>query len=178
MRQLNVNGVRAFFLPFVLAQCLFAGQMPAITGTTLAGNKMALPDAAHGHIAILCIGFSHASQHQIRPWVERINSLPHAKSVQVYQVAELQDAPRFVHGMIVRGMKNDVPAAEHDHFLVIYEHEKELKNAVGFTASDDAYILLLDQNGAIAMKTHGPVDEPALSQLADRIEALESKGTR
>ena len=146
--------------------------MPVITGSTLSGKQLTLPAAAEGHLAILCIGFSRAGGDQVRGWATRLSKDANIKAAGVYQIAELAAAPRFVRGMIVHGMKGGVPAAEQDHFLVLYENEKELKQAVDFASSDDAYILLLDTKGVLQWKTHGAVTEQAVAELTSHIKAL------
>jgi hypothetical protein len=172
MRQASIN-IQRVLLVVALSGMSFAVQMAVIKGTSLSGHEITLPAAAEGHVAVLCIGFSHASENQIRPWVTRIRNMSRPNPVELYQVAELQDAPRFVRGMIIHGMKSGIPPAEHDHFVVLYNGEKELKDAVGFNRGDDAYVLLLNRNGAVQWKTHGEVNDQAASELATQIKALE-----
>ena len=164
-----------FRVLLLLASLAFAPaqQMPLINGTTLSGKQLSLPSAAEGHVAILCIGFSRAGGDQVKSWAARLSTNMDIKPAVIYQVAELADAPRFLRGMIVHAMKGGTPASEQDHFLVIYDSEKELKQAVGFSRPDDAYILLLDTKGVVQWNTHGAVTDQAVGELTSRIKTLQ-----
>jgi len=67
-----------------------AKQFPRIEGESLLGQKMALPDAAAGHAAVVVIAFTHSSQNQTKAWTARLeHDLP------TYSIAVLEDAPRW-----------------------------------------------------------------------------------
>lgn len=160
-------------LGFLVGIPLRSEQMPRITGKSLAGNQVSLPSATAGSVAILCIGFSHGSQSQVKPWRERATKeFQEEARVRVYSIAVLEDAPRFVRGMIVRGMKHGVPAQEHKSFLVLYRGEKELKQIAGFNHSGEAYILLLGPKGEIEWRRHGPPTDAAFKELTVRIDSI------
>jgi ATP10 protein len=140
--------------------CLRAEQFPPIEGKNLLDQKTALPDAAAGRTAVIVIGFTHASQKQVKPWTTRLQH-----EFPTYSVAVLEDAPRLVRGMAVHGMKGGTPEDQRSQFIVIYHNEKELKQAAGFEVPDDAYVLLLDKDGAIRWRFHGPVTDTAVQEL-------------
>jgi hypothetical protein len=137
-----------------------------VEGENLLGQKTALPDAAAGHPAVIVIGFTHASQNQTKAWAARLQH-----EFAVYTIAVLEDAPRLVRGMAVHGMKGGVPEDQRGHFVVIYHNEKELKQAAGFDGPNDAYVLLLDKDGAIRGRFHGPVTDAAMEQLRSQAAA-------
>ena len=123
-------------------------------------------------MTILCIGFSHASQSQLKPWAERATDEFRQKGqVAVYSIAVLEDAPRLIRGMAVHGMKSGVPTQQHDRFVVVYQGESELKRVSGFVRPEEAYIVLLDPKGKILWLSHGPVTDAALKDLADRVNS-------
>jgi predicted transcriptional regulator len=77
--------------------------------------------------------------------------------------------------MITHGMKGSVPVSEYDHFLTVTQGEDELKKAADFSASDDAYVILLDPAGKITWHTHGDVSDATLKQLAEQVNAVTRK---
>lgn len=161
-------------LGFAAAMPLRSEQMPRITGKNLSGKQVSLPSESGGSVAIICIGFSHASQSQLKPWGERaIRAFSQNDRVLIYSVAVLEDAPRLVRGMAVQGMRSRVPAQQHDHFVVVYQGESELKRITGFQRPEEAYILLLDPRGEIQWVSHGPVSDAAFEELADRVRSLQ-----
>ena len=147
--------------------CLQAEQFPRVEGENLLGKKIALPDATTGHAAVIVIGFTHGSQNQTKAWTASLQ-----QELPIYSIAVLEDAPRMVRGMAVHGMKGAVPEDQRDHFVVIYHNEKELKQAAAFEHPDEAYVLLLDKDGAIRWRFHGPVTDAALQELESQASGL------
>lgn len=152
---------------FILVLTATAQQLPRIEGTNLLDQKVELPEAAGGHAAVLVLGFTHASQHEVKPWAAKLTPLH-----PTWQVAVLQDVPRLVRGMVEHGIKSGTPADQRGHFLMAFHGEKELKDAAGFSAPDDAYVLVIDGSGAIRFKYHGAVTDSALGELQRRMAEL------
>ncbi|HEX4751204.1 MAG TPA: hypothetical protein VH302_16810 [Bryobacteraceae bacterium] len=155
------------------AKNIGAEEMPHINGETLSGKKLEFPSVTAGSVAIIFIGFSHASQSQLKAWTDEANKqLRNNAHVMIYDMAVLEDAPRFVRGMAVHGMKSGTPAAEYDRFAVVYQGEPELKRVTAFQRSDEAYILLLDPKGDIKWVSHGKPTDEAIKELTKQVEAL------
>jgi hypothetical protein len=157
----------------------FAGadQLPSISAQNLLGAKVELPSQLKGKPAILCIGFSRSSQTEVKHWTSSVREqLANSRAV-VIPIAVLEDAPKLIRGMIVHGIKGDVPPEQRSTFLVLYQNEKELKQAAGFTAPDDAYILLMDELGTIQYRLHGDVQPSALHELTSRVTAMSAPNT-
>lgn len=119
-------------------------EMPHITGESLSDKPVDFPSACAGSVCIIVIGFSHSSKSQVTAWADRTNAEFHNNpNVAIYSIAVLEDAPRFVRGMAVHGMKSGTPVGQRDHFAVVYKGELDLKRLTGFQKSEgaDAYIL-------------------------------------
>jgi hypothetical protein len=132
---------------------------PRVQGETLAGKKVALPEAFGGQ-AVVIMGFTHGSQKQTKEWSQRLKGQGTAWSIAV-----LQDVPRLVRGMVVHGIKSGTPKEEYDRFLLVYSGEKELKDAAGFETPDDAYVMVVDGTGAIRWRFHGPATDAAVREV-------------
>ena len=166
--------MRLFLTLFVLLSAVCAETLPEIEGENLAGKKIVLPEASAGHVAILVIGFSHASQNETKAWADRLDrQFPNPAMVTVYPVAVLEAVPRLVRGMASHGIRSGTPKEQRDRFLLVYHKEAELKAAAGFSAPDDAYILLLDGHGAIHWRFHGPLTDSAVAELEKQVQAAE-----
>ena len=159
---------------FALGFAACAETLPPIEGENLLGTKIVLPQAAAGHAAILVIGFSHASQQQTKAWADRLDrEFPSSAMVTVYPVAVLEAAPRLVRGMAAHGIRSDTPKEQRDRFLLVYHKEAGLKIAAGFSAPDDAYIVLLDAHGAIRRRFHGAPTDSEVAELEKETKAAE-----
>ena len=165
--------LRAIVCLLALSQ-LNAEELPSFSGETLSGKQVQLPAAAKGHVTVFCVGFTHGSQKQTKDWATGIGKqFASDPRVAFYDAAVLEDAPRFVRGMIVHGIKSAVPPERYDHFLVIYNHEKELKQAAAFSNPDDAYVLVLDAAGNVVWRAHGEVTAAGMSDLTTRVHDLQ-----
>lgn len=157
---------------FCVAVCLAdPPAMPVTHAQTLSGHDLTIPDALAGHPAVIVIGFSHGSQKAMERWDKEIGAQVTAKpGVPLYNIAVIQDAPKFVRGMIKGGMRSAVPAAGQDRFLTVVEGEEQLKSAVDFSSSDDAYVIVLNSSGKIVCHLHGDPSETAKKQVIDQIK--------
>jgi hypothetical protein len=153
-----------FFLLALCGAIVYGQSVPRFEGETLAGRKVTLPDAAAGRSALLIVGFTHASQTQTRAWSQRVRH-----QFPAWSIAVLEEVPRPVRSMVLRGIKGSVPKEEYDRFLLVYHGEKELKQAAGFDRPDDAYVLVIDPGGAIKWRFHGAVTDAAVQQIASKL---------
>ena len=147
-----------------LAATLVADPLPRIETETLAGKPVELPEAAKGKPALLVIGFSHGSRTQAKAWADRAEK-DLAGKLTVYSVVVLEEAPKLVRGMAVRGIRKSTPPQRRDRTLLVYHYEKELKIITDFGRPDDAYLLLLDANGDMKWKSHGPPSDGAIQAI-------------
>lgn len=146
------------------ASAFAADAFPRITGQTFGERAVTIPDAFKGKPTVLVITFTRAAQEQARAWTDKIKQ----KSIGVptYQVLELEDVPRLFRGFVRGSIRKSIPKESQDNFVLLFEGEDALKKSAGFQTSDDAYVLLLDANGNVIWREHGPVDEKKLSELA------------
>src|SRR5271165_2774103 len=102
----------AIVLVVAIAVCLSmspaaaAQQLPRLQEENLAGHQVVLPDAAAGKVAVLVFGFSHGSQTTTGAWTKQIRTdFGKSSGFELYQLPVLEEAPRFIRGMIISGMK-------------------------------------------------------------------------
>ena len=145
-----------------------------LVGQTLSGRQIVLPDNAHGQIALLVIGFTKKSSQATRTWGERFKKdFGNDQRYVVYQVALLEDVPRFIRGMVTSGIRRDTPPAEQDHFVTLFNGETDLKRFVAYSGPDEAYLLLLDAKGEVRWRGHGLFREQDYAALQ---EAMKKQG--
>jgi hypothetical protein len=153
----------------LLAAAAAAQQLPEVTAENLDGKTVTLPKAAQGRPAVLVFGFTHGSQTETKAWGARLD---HAMPDSAWSIAVLESVPRLMRGMVVHSIKGGIPPANRERFLVVFHHEKELKQTVGFDRADDAYLLVLDPAGAIRWRYHGPATDSAAAQLDEVVRGM------
>lgn len=152
---------------------VFAQQLPRLQEENLAGRQVMLPDAASGKVAVLVLGFSHASSTPAGAWAKRIRiDFGKAPGFELYQLAVLEGAPKMFRGMIISGIKKGVPDNERANFIPVLHNEEQLQKLVGYKAEDDAYVVVLDRSGNVAYRTHGASVDPGYAELHAKLQAL------
>jgi hypothetical protein len=159
---------RTVFWVLIVSSVYGQSQLPRFAGETLSGRKLTLPDAVQAHPAVLVVGFTHASGPQCTAWARRLETdFGSNTELERYSVIFLEDAPRLVRGMAKSGIKSGVPKQEYDNYLIVTEHEKEMKAAVHFEAADDAYLVLLGPGGTVRWTFHGAVSDAPVRQIRE-----------
>ena len=161
----------------LLAFSLHSQTIPHTEAETLSGKKIVLPDAFTGHSAILVVGFSRSGGDSAGRWSKQIRQdLAGDKSVVIFSVAELEDAPKLARGLIRHGMRGGVPQNEHDSFVLLYQDEDAWKELADFSDTNDAYVLLVDSAATIRWRAHGKgPDEQTVSTLKKEVTELSKK---
>ena len=163
------------FLWLIFLATAAAGQsaMPTIEGESFANQKIILPDAAKGKLAVLVFGFTKASKTPAVAWANKVQSEFGTRSgFEFYELPVLEDVPRFVRGMVISSIKKGVPESMRAHFMPILQHEAELKKLVNYQEPDDAYLVVLDASGQIVAQRHGQFSDTAYTQFRNEIESL------
>jgi hypothetical protein len=171
-----LNRYLALTVMLLVAASLFAQVIPHTEAETLSGKKIVLPEAAAGHPAVFIVGFSRAGGDSSGRWDKQLRQdFATESNVRVYSVAELQDAPKMVRGMIRHGMRGSIPKNEQDSFVLLYQDEDVWKKLADFSDPNDAYILLVDSADNIRWRTHGKgPNQQAVNALRDEISKATS----
>ena len=166
--------LRLIRLPLVISllfwSCAtFAQSLPRFEAQTLSGKKAVFPDALQGRPAIFVVGFSRKSQAQTKVWGRHLAEESGLAEQPYYEVAILEDVPRFIRGVVANGIRKSVPEKQHDRFLLVYAAEKEWKQLVEYSAADDAYVVVVDKAGRLLWKTHGSFTEVDWAALKSKL---------
>jgi len=92
-RMRTVFAITCLLLSLTAVKSIRAEQMPQISGETLADHSIEFPFATAGSVTIVFVGFSHASQSQLKAWTDRAtNQFHNNPHVAIYSIAVLEDA--------------------------------------------------------------------------------------
>jgi hypothetical protein len=146
---------------------LSVGQrMPPLKGDLLSGKPGVLPDIAGGQTTLVILGFSYDSRHQVDAWAEKFRArFGAAKDVTLYEVPMMGSAARLGRWFIDSGMRKNTPPELLNRVMTVYGSNDEWKALVGYSAPDDAYLVLIDRQGIVRWLAHGPVNEARLQEL-------------
>lgn len=168
---------RQFTLAFFLVAAFACAQtIPAVKGKNLNGQEITLPNPSSNKPVLIMIGFSHKSSEDFERWNKGFKGhYLNDPRIQYFEIVELQGVPSFVNGMILHGMRREVPEAQHSHFMTVYTGEADWKRVVKFGPPDVAYLILTDGSGKVVWQTNGPFTPEKSSQLESALSALSSE---
>jgi hypothetical protein len=150
--------------------------IPSTRGTHLSGQTITLPQDLNTRFTVLILGFSRKSSQSSTEWGKSIEEdLGTDRNVTWLAVPILPDLPRPLRGVLVRAFHKAVPASLQASFVLVFENDSEWKTAVSFDAEDDAYVLLVNQQGDILWRTHGPVSREQMSELQQAMMRISSQ---
>ena len=88
-----------------------APTIPALHATALSGAPVDLPQALHGHTAVLILSFSEDARANVTDWFHTFaNDYRNSPTVLYYSLPVLAGAPSFLRGMITRKIRESVSA--------------------------------------------------------------------
>ena len=147
--------------------------LPPATVQTLSGEQVVLPRDL-GQASVFVTGFTKASRAETEPWAQRLRSDPRVSTkVRIYEVSILDGVPGFLRAMIIKQMKSGVAPARQKQFLIVTDAADSWKRALDTAGSDDhASLMLVQPNGVVVWRGHGPLIESTYQELLREIGGL------
>lgn len=174
--------IRAASLVFVLVSTIALSQqqqqLPQLTATTLNGREIRVPAAdANVAVYILSLGFSRDSGKTMKAWDDLIAPRYAASNadprVRYYELPVIEAAPGFVRGMIVKGMRKDIPESGHSRFAPLVKEEKRLKQLANFREENATYLIVAAKDGRVVWTSSGAAaSTAALAELQKAVAGL------
>lgn len=141
---------------------------PRLEAEFLTGRKAVLPDAAAGKTALILMGFTYDSRHDVESWVEHMaGDLGPNDLITYFQVPVIGGMGRMAKWFIDSGMRKGTPKALHENVITVYGGVDRWKKAMGFSKAHEksAYLALLGPDGRIQWMHHGGFSEEAMAAL-------------
>jgi hypothetical protein len=148
-------------------------RMPPLKGDLLTGKPGVLPDLAAGQTTLVILGFSYDSRVQVEAWAEKFKArYGAARDVTLFEVPMMGSGARLGRWFIDRGMRKNTPQELHGRVMTVYGGNDDWKARVGFSAPDDAYLVLIDRQGIVRWVAHGAVSDARLQELSAAVDSL------
>ena len=134
-----------------------------IADTLADSKKVSLLEKTKGRPVVVIFSFSKDAAAQVKAYGERAGK--ELGLDRLWQVPVLDGAPRLVRGLILRGMRGDMPRELYAQTLVLYQDGDLWKKRLRVTSDKHAYLVLLDKEGKIAWMHHGLFEEKKYEEL-------------
>ena len=145
--------------------------LPDVVGQNLLGSPTHLSTTLGGKVCCRHL-FLQQGRRQGHPALEQGTSerLRLQSSVALSTVIMLESAPRLLRGVILSGIKNDIPTSLRGSTIVSYEDEKLWKQRLAVADDSHAYALLLGQEGRIRWMCSGAFSDANYRELSMSIQ--------
>ena len=154
------------------------GRIPAVHGTTLAGEEVTLPESLKGKTCVLVIGFSRDSREAVAAWGRRLaGDYGGSPGVAYYEMAMLGGVPKMLRGWVLGKIRDSVPDRAKAHFLPVTESEVPWREVAGYGKADDPYVLVVDSNGQVIWEKQGAATDAAYAEVKAKVEGQEGKAS-
>lgn len=125
-------------------------KFPTVTGQTLAGDSVTLPEHAlkDGKPALLIAAYVQDAQFDVDRWL--LGILDSGLPVAVYEVPTVEGfVPGLISERIDEGMRSGIPEEDWSIVVTVYD---DADKVVGFTGNENprnARVMLVDENGEV-----------------------------
>ena len=148
-------------------------RIPAVHGTTFSNTHVDLPDALHGKVGILVVGFSQGSRDAVTVWGKKLAADYYdSPNVLYYEMPVLASVPKIMRGFVAGRIKSSVSDRGKPHFLPVTDDETQWRELTHYSAPNDPYILLVDGQGTVRWQTQGPPTDSIYAVLKQTVESL------
>ncbi len=149
-------------------------KFPEITGKTLSGKEITIPNDLEEDIALIGIAFKRQVQEMLDSWSQPFNNaFREEKNIGFYEIPMIDSKIwKFFSGFIDSGMRSGIPKEKHDYVLTYYGNTEEYQNQLSIEEKSLAYVYLIDKQGNIKWSGKGFSEQEEIDQLLNRAEDL------
>lgn len=152
--------------------------LPTLEGQFLTGRPAVLPQASSGKVTLIAMGFTYASRVPVEAWGGWYRTAIGSRTdITFFEVPMIGGLATLGRWFIDRGMREGTPVELHDHVITVYRDTGDWKPRISYASAhkDEAYLIVLDQEGVVRWLHHGVFDtfqsdelKRLLTSLADR----------
>ena len=151
---------------------LVGRRLPRLSGRSLSGRRITLPDDALGRATCLVLGFSYEARFDVEDWVDRFNRrFGKNDRFGLFELPMIGNVYRPVAGPIEAGMRGGTPREAQDHVVTIYGWQRAQRRALGTDSRSDTWVFALDRKGTVLYQYGGPYDDTHFAELASALSA-------
>ncbi|MFC7133505.1 MULTISPECIES: hypothetical protein [Salinibaculum] len=149
-------------------------RFPPITGETLTGRTLQLPDEFEEPLNLVFVAFRRTQQADIDSWLPVASdieaSYPDVRYYEVPVISRLYAAARPV---IDGGMRAGIPDTDtRERTVTVYTDKRIVRRALDIEDESEIHAFLVDRDGVIYWRAVGPRDDDAAAHLEEIVESL------
>jgi hypothetical protein len=148
--------------------------LPHLEGEFLTGRAAVLPAASSGKVTFILMGFTYASRFPVETWGEWFRKTAGTRrDVTFFEVPMIGGLAKLGRWFIDSGMRKGTPAALHENVITVYSKAGDWKQRLGVSPAneDDAFLILVDEEGVVRWLFHGKFDDARAEELKSLLES-------
>ncbi|XAM01171.1 hypothetical protein OT109_07240 [Phycisphaeraceae bacterium D3-23] len=149
--------------------------LPRVTGETLTGGHLTLPDDLLGRPTVLLVIYQSLAQDEVNYWA--MVATANMPDAQLFEVAAFTQFKYFLtKRRIIRQATDRIPEALHDRLVGIWWDGSTLARFTGNPRDGHARLLLLDEHGQVLYFTDQGFNSQTMRDFLDAVRALQERG--
>ncbi len=147
---------------------------PTVSGSSLAKNKVTIPDDFNGKDLIVLVGYLQKAQFDIDRWI--LGILQADLKAEIIELPTIDGMmPQAVQSFIDNGMRRGIPKEDWATVVTIYEDAGKIINTFGNENPGNAQLFLLDKNGVVSWNTNRGYSAQQILTLKSKLEEIAEK---
>jgi hypothetical protein len=144
---------------------------PQVTGESLTGERVSIPDAYRGKNTLLLVGYTQKAQFDIDRWI--LGVLQADIAVEIVEVPTIAGMmPQMVQGFINNGMRSGIPQNDWASVVTVYEDAPKIIQLLGNERPQSAYAVLLDRSGVVVWSSNIGYSASQILTLKQTVQKL------
>ncbi len=180
MRNISAALVTGLFLAFgaVDSRAQVGITYPSLSGETLDGKAITMPDNAKGKFTIVGMAHSTDAEQDLKTWMDPIYQkyiaktglLDAAEDVNVYFIPMFSGSSLPFYDKAKNKMKSTTQEDLQSHVIFYKGEISSYKEKLLIEKKDTPYIFVLDKNGKVVFATNGEWTEAKMDAMDEKIE--------
>lgn len=163
---LLVSGCANYDYP---SQVTIGDSMVTVTGESLEGQQVAIPQDFEGQETLLLFGYKQDSQFDIDRWLIGLDMTQ--TQVAAYEIPTIQGMlPRMFSGFIDSGMRKGIPKQLWKGVVTVYADGDKVQRFTGNQNPNNARVMLLNKSGAILYFYDQGFSVEALNEVREALQ--------
>ena len=126
--------------------------------------------------AVLVVGYSRESRDEATAWGTRLaKDFGGSPDVAYYELAMLEDVPKFLRGLVLRSISRSVSERGKAHLVPLTSDQARWKAVSHFGNANDAYVLVVDSAGVVRWQASGEPTEERYQAMRRALLAVNGK---
>ena len=173
--------IRILFIFFLLLNwCLSFSQIntsfPAISGVTLTGKTIAIPEKTNGKFTLVGLAYSQKMESNLRTWVDPVYSVFIDQSglftydINLYFITFISGFDKTASGNIEKRLKKELDKVLLEHIMFYKGETKDYKTKLGMTDKELPYFFIINKEGKIIYATSGEYSDKKMEEMESHLE--------